>query len=346
MRFKSFIRRWFPALAIGTLLLAVLVVEILNLMGDIVPDEVVIKGGFLAVLGAFLAYTVHDVVRDEHATAEVIRKLVALERTVEASQRAVEAALVDALDGKRFVRHSHSELFRAGTAVARDAKKRLYLLAKSPILLTGPRPYNAGATVPEECEREQYEVLSDIAERARQGPGSITFRCGYFPSSLRRRMEEHPELKNRVKANLGKFYGMTAQAQRDRGEDAASRFDICQAPPQSEPLITFIVGDDRFAIWFKEAGDVEPVCITATSKEVSDALVQLFDSDVHPRPLEEVQQGLGFARTVPVRSQKKARGKLPSPPRAPAGHAGRRPGVDHAPRPEPEGSPPPEGPPP
>jgi hypothetical protein len=178
-----------------------------------------------------------------------------------------------------FLSHSRRDLYLLGADIASQATTRVYLLARSLILLTGPRPYGLSPGV--DYEESHQDALRAVLEKARGG--RIRFACGYLIPTTREEIREYPQLRDTVKRRLIDLH------------DAAhgTHFSITTPGRWSQPF-TFIVGDNRFAIWFRDPAQDVYICISSEDKTVATGLVNIFDNECKAKALEALLGELGI----------------------------------------------------
>ncbi len=152
-------------------------------------------------------------------------------------------------------------LFEQGTALIRAAKVRVALVARTPILIVGTRPYGR----PDHAigyEKEQFDEYINLA-RGASGGARPAFRCVASLPALAAdiRSVKNTRFKGIVSANLETL----TKATRRRGSKFRLRW--CE----DSRLMTFVVADDSFLIWFKDHSG-ENVWIHAENDVVARAL--------------------------------------------------------------------------
>ena len=152
-------------------------------------------------------------------------------------------------------------LFEQGTTLIKEAKFRVALVAKTPILVVGSRPYGKPeqANSYEKTQLEEYQSLADAASRG----GSLEFRCiGSLPSLQNDiSMAPNDAFTDLISSNIQNYQTLSLR----KGSNFSFRW--CQ----HGNLMTYVVADNKFLMWFKNAGG-ENVWITAESEEISGAL--------------------------------------------------------------------------
>lgn len=165
------------------------------------------------------------------------------------------------------------ERYCLGTEIARQARARVVLFAPSLILLTGPRPYFASDSIP--YEKDQHAVFADILHRASTGK-SPRFECAYSHEKVAAEIARETaargsqEFGDRVR---GSFARLVAAS-----KDKKSQFEIRRFNTQKDGShYVFIVGDDSFAIWLRNAATQgHDICVSGRDAKVADSLVYLF----------------------------------------------------------------------
>ena len=177
-----------------------------------------------------------------------------IEKKTEISNKIERLSLPFQSAGKR-------SLFEQGTKLIREASFRVALVAKTPILAVGTRPYGKpGHAI--SYEKEQLEIYHSLAEDASNG-GQLEFRCvGSIPSLKSDILEvSSEEFSNLISTNIKKYNSMSFR------NDSRFMFQWCEYGS----LMTYVVSDNKFLMWFKDAGG-ENVWITAESEEIAGAL--------------------------------------------------------------------------
>jgi len=157
-------------------------------------------------------------------------------------------------------------LFLKGTDLLRRARRRVALVAKTPIVLVGCRPYDDSDT-PYSYEAEQLEIYKSIVEKS-SADGRLNFICIASRTALLAELHafSHTALARRVHDN---YLLLQAKA-------ASSRSRMRLRWYEGSAPMTFLVSDDDFMIWFKD-GRGESVWITAHDEVVSRALYSLAE---------------------------------------------------------------------
>lgn len=177
--------------------------------------------------------------------------------------------------------HSRRELYELGEQIVRFARKRLYIVERTPLALLGPRPYSApdGEKIP--YESRLASAFSDwidacVADRARE--------FVYLYDVIATRMEMESEcLGERVRSNLTQLKG------KERESGLRFRF-VPMSRSYSGPIA---VGDDWLAMWI--LGEHDAVCVSSVNARLSDQLVQVLKPmGDRPAELPELLGGLGL----------------------------------------------------
>jgi len=152
-------------------------------------------------------------------------------------------------------------LFEQGTQLIQKATRRVALVAKTPILVVGTRPYGHPSHAIS-YEKEQFDLYMNLA-RAAGGSATPEFRCVSSISALDADINKinSDDFRKTVKANLNELYGVMKK------KGSNFRLGWCEA----DSLTTFVVSDDTFLLWFKDSTG-ENVWITAENEIVARAL--------------------------------------------------------------------------
>ncbi|WP_305788796.1 nucleotide-binding protein [Symbioplanes lichenis] len=152
-------------------------------------------------------------------------------------------------------------LFERGTALLRGARRHVALVAKTPILLVGCRPYDR-STPPYEYESVQFDLYAQMAHYSASGTVPRLICVASRPAMLQE-VEDHRQdgLDVRVRENLRGLH--TAMA------PGKSKLDLRWY--DGTESMTFLVCDDDFIIWTKDSSG-ESVWITAHNASVARAL--------------------------------------------------------------------------
>lgn len=181
---------------------------------------------------------------------------------------------------KPLIYHSRPDVYKLGTDIASKAEKRVVLLARSLILILGPRPYLS--EYPEPYEKIHYETLIKTVESAKKG--EKIFYCGYIQELTKRELNINPGIKDVVKKRLEDLY---------RNNNEQSKFKLWTTGSDFKPILAFIVGDDHFAIWFNDPGNPATyVCISAEDPIIALALIHIFEQQCKETSLEDAKTEL------------------------------------------------------
>lgn len=152
-------------------------------------------------------------------------------------------------------------LFIKGTELIRAATKRVALVAKTPIVLVGCRPYDE-SDLPISYESEQLETYRTLTRKC-LSENRLEFACvaarGAMVEALRK--YESTGLSGRVRENVQQFYA----------DEQDSRARVRLRWYEGSAPMTFLVADDDFIIWFKDSSG-ESVWITAHNEVIARAL--------------------------------------------------------------------------
>jgi hypothetical protein len=165
------------------------------------------------------------------------------------------------------------ERYKIGTDIAKEATERVVLFAGSLILLTGPKPYLETKTI--EYESEQDELLNNLAQSASNGKKPRIL-CAFSPNRLLNEMEtitQNHKSKRFLNAVINRLSTVEAYHRKKN-----SSFEMRQTKSEGDnPYFIFIVGDDRFALWLKNAVTKgHDLCITGKDQGMADNLAWLF----------------------------------------------------------------------
>jgi hypothetical protein len=162
----------------------------------------------------------------------------------------------------QFHASSKEDLFTAGTELIERARRRVILMAKTPLTLVGTRPYD-GSTEPDAWEKHQLAAL-DLLMKATSNGGAIPFRCiATVPSMRADLVAGGAGFRERVKQRLSNFYLRTAEP----GSGCELRW-VVGDPPSA---ISYLVVDDSFLIWLSD-GTGESVWMQAKNARMATAL--------------------------------------------------------------------------
>ena len=171
-------------------------------------------------------------------------------------------------------------LFRLGTQLISEAKYRVALVARTPILITGPRPYGEKVQYP--WEIEQFGCLFSLVEGARLGNGP-EFRCVGSLTGLREELSQSPAcLRQSVISNLSSVH---------------------RSPVDSLPLVslrwlddrhpmTYLVADDKFLLWLKDGDD--KFCLQLADLRIANALWKLTSTNSKELSIDGISTLLGL----------------------------------------------------
>jgi Predicted nucleotide-binding protein containing TIR-like domain len=153
-------------------------------------------------------------------------------------------------------------LFVKGTQLVKSGRHRVALVAKTPIVLVGCRPYNK-AESPLSYELEQLEAYQNLMAQA-TADGDLEFVCVASRPALYDEVREiGGAFVARVQKNVERLY---AQADLP-GSRISLRWYDGVSP------MTYLVSDDDFMIWLKSPSG-NSVWITARDEEIARALFE------------------------------------------------------------------------
>jgi Predicted nucleotide-binding protein containing TIR-like domain len=174
-----------------------------------------------------------------------------------------------------------SRLFDLGTELLRQVKSRVALVAKTPVLITGPRPY--GEVLQHQWEMEQFDCLLSVLQRASQG-NSLDFCCVGSLYGLQKDLDRDLALQANVRTNLATVFNAMA--------DPASRISLRWSNDRFP--MTYLVVDDQFLLWFKDAED--KFCLQRQDLRIANALWRQATANSTELTIDDVHDKLGFSR--------------------------------------------------
>jgi hypothetical protein len=163
--------------------------------------------------------------------------------------------------------------------LVRRAQGRVALVAKTPIILMGPRPYD-DASPPIYYETEQFTTYLDLIQRSSNGQAP-DFLCVASRKSILEDLRTYgrTSLPRRMRESYIEIHSRSADVL--PGSRVRLRWHEGGAP------MTFLVSDDDFMIWFKD-GSGESVWITAHDEVIARALYSHAETIAEARESEEV----------------------------------------------------------
>ncbi len=171
-------------------------------------------------------------------------------------------------------------LFNLGTELISNANHRVALVAKTPVLITGPRPYGESFQYP--WEVNQVQCLKKLIQKDSPSNG-IEFRCVGSLTGLKNDMlQKCNTFKDIVSANLSDIF--TAMS------DPFSRISLRWSNDLSP--MTYLVADDNFLLWFKDADD--KFCLKSQDSRIANALWQLTTSNTNALEMNNLKSELGI----------------------------------------------------
>ena len=168
-----------------------------------------------------------------------------------------------------------------GTQLIETAKERIALVAKTPVIITGPRPY--GETVRNAWEKRQFDRLIEIIETTSDQAGPDV-RCVGSVGAMRRDLADHASsvrFRKEVKHNLGRLFRATERTQK--------RISLYWTH-DSNPM-TYLIVDNTFLLWFKDDGD--KFCLKRTDPRIANSLFSQARTDLSHSSLLQVLEMLG-----------------------------------------------------
>lgn len=154
------------------------------------------------------------------------------------------------------------EMYQLGTRIACAAKRRLYVVQQTAILLLGAREYTSVSSAKVWYEEEYLRSLEDWIRACVKGPGR-EFVFLYEALSTKAEMEKH-QLHAEVEANLRKF--------KDLEIASKHRFHLVSMLSKHSGPMT--VGDNWFALWIM--GEHDAISISYVHRQVADELVDVL----------------------------------------------------------------------
>lgn len=113
--------------------------------------------------------------------------------------------------------------------------------------------------------------------------GHIKFSCGYLIPTTKAELITHPVLKDFAKKQLSKLFDNSFK------KNPKSLFSLATPSHERSLLFTFIIGDDQFAIWFKDPYNPElDICISSKDRIVVDTLVHIFEKNCKVKNLKTI----------------------------------------------------------
>jgi predicted nucleotide-binding protein len=171
-------------------------------------------------------------------------------------------------------------LFGLGTELLTKAKSRVALVAKTPVLITGPRPY--GETVQYPWEIEQFSILNSLVKTAGAGNG-LDFRCIASLSSLQDELKKETiGIQQSVSANLSSVFSSISET----STRISLRWSNDRYP------MTYLVVDDNFLLWFKDADD--KFCLQRQDYRIANALWQQATTNSCEMTAQDLSNKLGL----------------------------------------------------
>lgn len=161
--------------------------------------------------------------------------------------------------GSPFQASGKRSLFESGTKMIQSAKQRIALVARTPVLLMGPRPY--GQPHPYAYERTQFEAYMTLAENASHG-GSPSLIC------LANRQAVSDDLAKSAPNTIDSLVSNHSRLQ-ELASTPATAFSFVWHEHQAS--MSYLVADDDFLIWLKEESG-ESVWIVAANESIASSL--------------------------------------------------------------------------
>lgn len=181
------------------------------------------------------------------------------------------------------------KLFRTGTKLIEESKKRVILVARTPIPIVGTRPYD-GSRQAFAFEEDQLRLFEKLIEEAECG-NKRSFRCVSSLHAMSSTLLEHedtcPNLRTQVRERVHKFYA--------KSSTKGSKFELRWIRKGDHRPLTFLVADDNFLIWLNDGE--QDVWITWPSERISRALDVLSRDISEPIHLRKIDAELGLVES-------------------------------------------------
>ncbi len=200
-------------------------------------------------------------------------------------------------------------LVRKGIDILKKAERNIIVLAATPIPFTGAD--KTRAQVDEEYTRVFKKKAEEFSKRE-----SASMSCGFVVEEMLKHLRERNADQQKIRQNIKDVYGLTGTD----GSCSKSNFSIralldkptehcdVNCPHSREAIdypakhLTFIVGDDHFAIWFKDPDRGENLTITISDKNqtVAAVLEKIYQKVSKPMSsLDEIYRVLRLGNKEP-----------------------------------------------
>jgi hypothetical protein len=164
-------------------------------------------------------------------------------------------------DSRGFHATGKEELFTAGTELIEGARKRVVLVAKTPITLLGTRPYDESQE-PARHEQQQLEAFDRLIDEAAKG--HKVFRCVATKQNMQKALAEHGvKLRDRAKRRVINCFDKVLLPQ--------SNFELRWMDGQLPSSISYLIADDDFLVWLSD-GTPDSVWFNAKKERMAMAL--------------------------------------------------------------------------
>ena len=178
------------------------------------------------------------------------------------------------------------QLIKRGTGLIERARTRIVLVARTPIPLVGTRPYDESRS-PVSFEQDHLRAFENVIEGASSG-SSRSFRCvGSIGAIASDAKSGSRQFRARIVKRLEYLY--------EKADAAGSRCEIRWVPKENLRPMTYLVADDYFLIWLKDATR-EDISISDKNDRIAGALDCLSRDGELSRTMtfEEVVREIGL----------------------------------------------------
>lgn len=177
--------------------------------------------------------------------------------------------------------HSRLEMYELGSRIAEFAKRRLYVVQRTPLLLLGAREYGDSSKNKVWYEQSLLDELNKWAERTTQDD-SAEFVCLFDLHATRQEIRKS-KLQKTAKRSLARLKRLEQKSGR--------RFRFLPMPASHSGPVT--IGDDWAAIWI--LGEEDAACVSVTNRDIADKLVEVLSPlGTRHLPVGEMMSELGL----------------------------------------------------
>ncbi len=176
----------------------------------------------------------------------------------------------------------NEKLFNLGTILIKQARERIVLVAKTPIIICGTRPYGERENI-YPYEIDQLNVLEEIMKNVASKKDQLKFHCVASKMSLSEDLREvnSREFSSLVKRNLELIYKLANQ----KGAEISIKWCHDLAP------MTYLVADNHILIWLKDY-EGDKFCFISEDFRVANALWYQSMKETRDIPLNALLQEL------------------------------------------------------